>query len=217
MQWIQKHVLKELSTAKKLRYSEMIPEAVEGNLFMYHLKQLMNTGYIQKDGNSYALTADGKRFVGEMSLASGKQTITPKTLVMIYGKNKDNELLLYKWNRQPYFDHVSLPFSRVRYGETISKAANDTLKNKTNLSGKLGFIGTINVIVKKNNTVTTHYVAYIYGVEIQSEPSADGLTGKPFLGNIKDFDSELVDGTKEIVEIIENKKSPFFEEILVEK
>lgn len=220
MHWIQREILKRLSTATECRYIELKPENVDGNLFMYHLKQLIQEGYIKKTEKAYTLTKEGKRYVGALSLSTGKTTQIPKVMVMVYCENKKGEQLLYKWNRQPYLGHTSLPFSRVRYGQSISDAVSENIKNKTNLEGKTEYAGDIYVIVKNDDGSTvTHYLAHIFILDkIKGELYADGLTGKPFWGNIGDIEGPgTVHGTKEIIRIIKTKKAPFFEEIIVLK
>lgn len=217
MHWIQKDILKKLSTAEKLRYKDLIPENVEGNLFMYHLKQLINEKYVEKENQFYKLSKQGKSYVGGLSLSTGKPTKFPRLLTLIFFQNKNGEILLYKWRRQPYLGHVSLPFNRIKYGESVFKTAEETLKYKTNLKGRLDYAGDAYVIVKKEDLVTTHYLAHIFILKNpKGELFADGLTGEPFWGKVDDyFGSDLVYGTKEIIKIIKNKKSPFFEEIIV--
>lgn len=217
MHWIQRHILKQLATSEACRYKDLKPEGVEGNLFMYHLKQLMTEKYVAKKDSLYALTKSGKKFVGGMSLETGNPTILPRLFVMLYAKNGKGEILLYKWNRQPYLDHVSLPFSRIRYGQTIQEAAEQNLQNKTNLKGELKNRGLVNVVVKKSGEISTHYIAHIFEFKnANGEPTADGLTGQPFWGNLEDFDvSDLVNGTEEIIKSLKAEKEPIFNEISI--
>lgn len=218
MHWIQREILKTLSTAESCRYIDLKPKNVDGNLFMYHLKQLMSAKYVKSSDKKYSLTKEGKRFVAGLSLKTGQQTKTPRLFVMIFCQ-KEGNLLLYKWSRQPYFNHISLPFSRIRYGQNVQTAAEETLKYKTGLSGKLERVGEVSVIVNKKDEITTHYLAHLYKFNNPNgELSADGLTGQPFWGDIVDFDSsDFVNGTKEIIYLLKTKKSPFFEEIFVKK
>jgi ADP-ribose pyrophosphatase YjhB (NUDIX family) len=208
MHWIQRHILKTFATKEKCRYKDLKPEDVDGNLFMYHLNILKKDGYINKEGSTYFLTKDGKRKVGGMSLSSGERTEQPRVFVMIYIRNKNN-ILMYDWNRQPYIGHTSLPFSRVRYSQTLAEAALDTLKYKTNLSGKLESRGSVNVVIKKNSSVSTHYIAHIYELRnFKGDIFADGLTGKPrWVKESEIKNQDLVDGTEDIIKALKIKSS----------
>lgn len=219
MHWIQRHILKTLTVSKGCRYSELKPDNVDGNLFMYHLKQLDRGGFLKKNEGRYCLTKEGKRFVGGMSLKTGKPTQTPKCFVMTYCTNSSGYTLLFDWNRQPYLGHTSLPFSRLRYGETLLTAAENNLKHKSGLTGKLTFAGTVNIIVNKGDEITTQYLAHIFRASgITGTLQADGLTGHPSWRNLQDnYPENTVDGTSEILKILSTKKSPFFQEINISK
>lgn len=216
MHWIQREILKKLSTSERARYIELKPLGVDGNLFMYHLKQLMNDGYLIKIDKGYTLTRKGKTLVAETSLSTGQKTLVPRQLVMIYAKNSKGQIALYKWNRQPYIDHISLPFSRLRRGETYEKAARNTLINKLGQKKEPFYLGLVNVIVNKKDKISTHYTAVIFKAKLDDNVSADGLTGQPFWGTAKDVKTKSsVDGTSKMLNILKTKKSPIFEEIII--
>jgi ADP-ribose pyrophosphatase YjhB (NUDIX family) len=219
MHWIQRHILKQLTTSESCRYIDLKPENVDGNLFMYHLNQLMNDGYVIKKEKLYSLTKEGKRYVGGLSVSTGKETRLPRVFAMLFCKTENDGILLYRWSRQPYFNHVSLPFSRILYGQSVKYAAEETLKYKTNLKGTLDFAGEVSVIVEDKESVSTHYLAHIFILsDIKGDISADGLTGKPLWGRIDDFEtSETVYGTKEIINLVKTVKVPFFEELNIKK
>lgn len=219
MHWIQKHVLKLLSVNDDCSYTTLKPEGVDGNLFMYHLNQLINLGYVQKTNKLYSLTGKGKKFVGKMSLVKGEPTAIPAITTMLYCKNKNGKYLLYRWNRQPYRNLIGLPFNRHRFGQFIDHTTKETLDYKTNLRGNLKYIGDVYLIISEKSEVAEHRLCHIFSIDNASgEICADGLTGEPFWGDISEHpDNKIVPGTKEIIDIIENNKSPFFEEIKVIK
>lgn len=219
MHWIQRHILIALTTNEHAKYTELIPEGVEGNLFSYHLKQLVSAKLIGKNVDAYELTSLGKRKVATMSLTSNKDIQIPRIFAMVYLENKNKEICLFKWDRQPYLGHVSLPFDRVIYGTSILETAKEALLYKTGLSGELDFAGTASVLAYKEESPSTHYIAHIYRVSCETEELySDGMTGRAFWGEPTDYSgNELVYGTKEILELLNTKKSPFFEEILIQK
>lgn len=218
MHWIQRYILTKLAKAESCRYSDLIPEGVDGNLFMYHLKNLINEKYILKEDKKYFLSKQGKSFVATFSIEEGKVTKMPRVFSMLF-MEAGNKILFYKWNRQPYIGHVSLPFNRIIYGKSIRESATETLHYKTSLEGEIKFLGTVDVIVKENDKISTHYISHIHSIDYQGgEVKSDGLTGQPFWGKVEDFTgSDCIYGTKEIIEIIKTKKSPFFEELVITK
>lgn len=61
---IRKSILDTLATAPSRRYGELKPDNLDGNVFTYHLKQLITDKYIAKqDDGSYALLPRGKDYV----------------------------------------------------------------------------------------------------------------------------------------------------------
>lgn len=218
MHWIQKDILKKLAKSKGLRYIELKPDSVDGNLFMYHLKQLISDGYIEKNEKNYSLTKEGKRFVGGTSISTGKQVKQPRVFVMLYCINEKEELLLYKWSRQPYLGHVSLPFSRLRYGQSVTETLKEVIKYKTNLSGQTKHLADIYVLTKDQKTVRSHYLAHIFLLDkISGKLTADGLTGQPFWQKPDNYSEKLIDGTAEIIKTIEKNDRSFFKEIIIKK
>lgn len=217
MHWIQRDIFKKLTVSDGLRYKDLKPKDVDGNLFMYHLNQLIKEKLIQKNDKLYVLTGEGKSFVAKMSLAKGKETILPSNIVMIYMKNAKDELLLYRWSRQPYRNLVSLPFSRVRFGMSVFDAVEEVLFYKTNLKAKTKYLGDIYLIVEEEGKAKRHNLVHIFAATDSSvELHTDGLTGAPLFSKIDRLKaSETVPGLTEIVKTIESKKNSFFEEIRV--
>jgi hypothetical protein len=48
MHRLQQHILSQLIHYPERRYADLKPDEVEGNLFMYHLRQLMAAGWVIK-------------------------------------------------------------------------------------------------------------------------------------------------------------------------
>jgi ADP-ribose pyrophosphatase YjhB (NUDIX family) len=219
MHWIKKHILKKLSLLESGRYKELIPDGVDGNLFTYHLKQLVADGYVKKDQDGYSLSKKGKTYVATMALSSGNQVKLPRVFAMVYCEDQEGQTLLYKWKRQPYLGHISLPFKRVGYGDSLRQVLAETLKFRTGLEGETEFLGEAEVLVRDGGEVSTHYFAHIYKLEPQNwELKGDNKFGEQFWGKLKDYSgSDLIHGTREIAELVKSRKLPFFKEIVVEK
>lgn len=216
MHWIQKHILRQLATSDALRYTDLRPDNVEGNLFMYHLNQLIADGFITKKDKNYHLSLTGKKYASSMSLESGSMRLQPKIVVMFIAKNKYGKYLLFKWKRQPYQNLISFPFGKIHYGKSILDLAHNELEWKSGLTGDLQYSGDIYVQTNENNEVVDHYLAHIFKVEnIKGELQSNGLQGKPLWGKIEDFkESELTPGFMNIVKIVETQNPPYLKEII---
>lgn len=216
MHWIQKHILRQLAVNDTLRYTDLKPDNVEGNLFMYHLNQLVNDDLINKNDKKYQLSTTGKKYVSSMSLKSGSTRRQPRIVVMFIAQNKNGEYLLFKWKRQPYLNLISFPFGKIHYGCSVLDLANKELEWKSGLKDKIEYSGDIYVQTIKGNETIDHYLAHIFRVtDISGKIQSDGIQGKSFWSRIEDFeDNEFIPGFKELIHIIETKKSPCFEEII---
>jgi ADP-ribose pyrophosphatase len=61
---IQKRILDQLSHAETLRYTDINPSKLEGNVFTYHLRQLIAAKLVvQNDDKSYSLTERGRAYL----------------------------------------------------------------------------------------------------------------------------------------------------------
>ncbi|MDO8507755.1 MAG: hypothetical protein Q7S53_04295 [bacterium] len=216
MHWIQKHILRQLATSDTLRYTDLRPDNVEGNLFMYHLNQLIADGFITKNDKNYHLSLSGKKYVSSMSLESGSVRLQPKIVVMFIAKNKDGKYLLFKWKRQPYQNLISFPFGKIHYGKPVLDLAHKELMWKSGLTGDLKYLGDVYVQTNENDEVVDHYLAHIFQVaNIKGEIQSNGLQGKPFWGKIEDFQKDdLAPGFEDLVNIIENQNPPYLKEII---
>jgi ADP-ribose pyrophosphatase YjhB (NUDIX family) len=219
MHWIQKHILQQLSTRVSRRYSELKPENIDGNLFMYHMQKLQNNGYVNKDDRAYKLSENGKIFASRMSLRKGSPVVQPKIVVMLVCQNDDGDYLLFRWRRQPYYGLVSFPFSKLHFGRSLQNTLQEALSYKTQLSGEFNYLGDVYVITRDDNgAVAEHILAHLYKVtHVNGTLSAyDGLTGEPFWGKPKDvLHDERVAGFADIFELVDSGEQGFIKEITV--
>lgn len=216
MHWIQKHILRELSTSEVKRYKELKPPDIEGNMFMYHLSQLKKSGLIERTTVGYQLTTAGKTYVSSMSLQAAEQRKQPKIVVMLDCKNSKGQQLLFKWKRQPYFGLVSLPFSKLHFGHNTQEFARTELEFRSNLFGQPVYRGDVYIKTLKEDEVVDHLLVHVFSTDkvTGSLVSKAPIIGEGFWGKISDYTSDqLVPGFLEIVELLKTHNQPFFEEI----
>src|SRR5687767_7428666 len=183
MHWIQKHIMQQLSAHVGRRYSELKPQSVDGNLFMYHMQQLQKIDYIRKEAGTYTLSQKGKLFSSRMSLRQGTALMQPKIVVMLVCPNAKGEYLMFRWSRQPYSGMVSFPFSKLHFGRTIGETLDEALFYKTGLKGEFSYRGDVYIrTYGKDEEVVDHILAHIYRVTVTGGVlgAYDGLTGRPF-------------------------------------
>jgi 8-oxo-dGTP pyrophosphatase MutT (NUDIX family) len=134
----QKELIKKLVTKPTLRFNELLIEELESEHMNYHLKQLIDYGFVTKIKTRYALSDSGKDFSNLMDSETDLIEKQPKTSVIIRAvrKNKkgETEFLMTKRLRQPYLGKVGAPTGKVRFGETLQEAAKRELYEETGLT-----------------------------------------------------------------------------------
>lgn len=138
---LQLKILEKLVTTESARFNDLLLEEIESEHMNYHLKKLVEFGFVTKDNDRYVLTDAGKDY---SNLLDDQVTIIekqPKTSVLINGiriKEDTGEIehLLSKRLRQPYLNKVGRLTGKVRFGETLEEAAARELYEETGLAAK---------------------------------------------------------------------------------
>lgn len=217
--WIQYHILVELTRHSQRRYSQLRPRDVEGNLFMYHLKGLINDGLVEKADGQYQLTLKGLQFVGTLSLKTGRPRKQPKILNAIICRNEAGEYLFTRWHRQPNTNLVSFPHGMMHYGEKVMDMAAYELAEKASLKAELTYRGDVYVRGMIAGVLDRHMLVHLF--EATDVTSVDGVSeeaGESFWSPLDSLSSEeFVPGFYEIAVLADkNPRRPLFADIEVE-
>ena len=120
---IQKHILSVLMHAKFARFRDMRPPKVDTNLYSYHLKLLIKSGFVQKTDAGYTLDKKGIVYIDRVSTATLNVRSQPKIVTMLVIQNSNGDVLLFKRKRQPYTDLWTLPYGKVHIDDLSIEAA----------------------------------------------------------------------------------------------
>ncbi len=140
--YYQKALLRALTTCPHgEKFNRLIVEGLESEHMNYHLKQVIDMGYVAKNGSLYVLTDKGKDYTNTMDDQIAVVEKQPKTSIIIWGirrnaKSKVFEHLVNKRLRHPYFGKVGHITGKVRFGETLVQAAQRELYEETGLTAK---------------------------------------------------------------------------------
>jgi 8-oxo-dGTP diphosphatase len=111
--------------------------------FTFHVRKLMEQGYVEKEGSRYALTPQGKEYADRMDTDENVIEKQPKVTVMItlerQNKNGEREFLFQQRKKSPYYNFWGRVGGKVRWGESIIEAAQRELKEETNLEADMKY------------------------------------------------------------------------------
>ncbi len=215
MHQLQKYVLGRLAKLDNCRYRDIKPKDVEGNLFAYHLGQLLNQGLIIHKGTMYSLTSAGLQYVGQLSSETEQPRIQPRIVTLVACQNTQGEWLLYERNRQPFKGSIGFPYGKIHLGETIKKAAKRELQEKTGLTATLEHIGDAYVITCNGYDLVSHMLFHVFRAEnVRGSLQPEEDYGRFFYQSVTKLTSkDYFPGFKEIFSAVTTKETPFFLEI----
>jgi len=111
--------------------------------FNFHIKKLVEEGYVEKLEKTYRLSHKGKEYANRMDTDEKEIEKQPKISVAITLERKNNkgerEYLFQQRKKNPYFDFWGRIGGKIRWGETIIEAANRELLEETGLTAKFEY------------------------------------------------------------------------------
>jgi 8-oxo-dGTP diphosphatase len=216
MHRLQQHILHQLILSPCRRYAELKPAQVESNLFMYHLRQLMNQQLVCKlpDGK-YELSGDGKVYADRLSLKTFAPRQQPRIVTLIACANETGKWLLYQRLRQPLINTIGFPYGKVHVGETIAQAADRELKEKTGLSARLTHRGDGYITIYQQAQITSQIMFHFF---LGSNPTGrlrGTKVGRPFWAGINEVTpNQLIPSVPDLIGLAQTPaKGRFFAEL----
>lgn len=206
---IQREIIDRLSRARELRFSELKPDELESNSFMYHLKQLISGGWVEKTDKGYALAAAGLTYADGLSTTNSRPRKQAKILGVLVLKNKKGEYLLAKRKLQPFIDTLLFPGGKQHFGESPEDHVARELKEQFDLVGKPVRRGLIDQRSYTGETLISHIMAYVYELAYDGPPPPESAKFIYTWAKI-DKSLQLYPGTYELFDALRSEKSLFF-------
>lgn len=213
---LQKRIFAKLVYVDVARFSDLKPKNVESNLFMYHLKQLIKNGLVEKRTGGYSLSPAGKAFADRLSLSDFTYRIQPKVITILAVKRTDGQWLMLERMHQPYIGKIGFPSGKVHFGEQIKAAAQRELQEKAGFTTRLAYRGQIEYRFYEGETVISHIIGHVFYGTVNASVIKEQLTrsGKTFWADpAKLSKKSFIKGYGEIVKRLQQKQ--FFLEELV--
>lgn len=212
---IKKDILNRLTYADCLRFSELKPDGLENNIFMYHLKQLIRDGYVTKADDGYKLDHLGLQYVDRISSTNLRPRTQPKIIAILALQGPDDRWLLVERKQQPYLGQRMFLSGKQHFGETIHEHARRELQDKIGRDISLQYKGIAEVIITQDSKILTQVLAHIhYGRLPDASLPPDTSKFRFVWHDFTTDDEPLMAGTWQIMENIRDSgKSPFMLDI----
>lgn len=132
----QRSIVYTLAFASSMRFSELQPSDIDSKLFTYHLKKVIQAGYVTKhDDGSYALTPEGRR-IGKTVLKKDRfMDQAYSILLLVIRRKTDGAWLLYTRNTHPLIGLTGFMQALPLADESIVTTARTTCLEKSGLAG----------------------------------------------------------------------------------
>jgi 8-oxo-dGTP pyrophosphatase MutT (NUDIX family) len=194
MHRLQQHILQQLIMNQQLRYADIKPREVEGNLFMYHLRQLMKDGLVEKTATGrYQLTARGKLYSDRLSLKSLTPRVQPRIVTLMAVEGSDGRWLWYRRKRQPLIHRIGFPYGKIHIGESVQQAAARELKEKTGLEAELQHRGDGYATTYEGSEPVSEILFHLfYGSNPRGQLLERSTIGEPFWAHPEDLEADSV-------------------------
>lgn len=136
-----------------LRHLLFTPQAVFSELqkatgltsdhFNFHIKKLIDEGFVEKADKIYRLTHKGKEYANRMDTDENEIEKQPKVSVAITLERRNDrgerEFLFQQRRKNPYYGFWGRMGGKVRWGESVIEAAERELKEETGLEAKFEY------------------------------------------------------------------------------
>lgn len=166
MHHIQKSIIISLARTSPLRFSALQPPRTPNNTFSYHLRKLIENGYVELTPKGYVATRRALKLVALDTNGYHRTQPAPPALTMIYVENSEGEVLLLNRNRKPFQGWYGIPSGLIHGGETLAIAAERELYEKTTLiaDGPLHAKGVLDFryVQETTDDVFMHIIGFVY-------------------------------------------------------
>lgn len=211
---IKREIFSRLREHDVMRYSDLVIKGIEPSQFMYHLKDLMRMGLVEKvEKGKYKLTKDGIR--ASQSFSSEKKDITssPLTYTLIFARSSKGRWLVLERHKHPYINMFGCISGKVHIEETLDEALRREWTDFMGLElDSAQYRGYASVLIKDAGQVLTHItgpVWFIDGVE-ELWLEKEARHGKLYWVDWEQLDyKRFIPGWKELVVELEDPAKPF--------
>lgn len=173
---LQRDILRHLSKAKGLRFSELKPDIAENNIFMYHIHVLIRQGLIEKgDDGRYILTSEGLRYVALVTRGQLEHRTQPKLFTFLVLCNDHGEVVLHRRASQPFIGRYAFPGEVIYFNDSIPDHKQRLLHDKVGIDVSISLQGMADTRLMQDEEVVSHVYAQILYGEVVGRPQIQSI------------------------------------------
>lgn len=176
---IRKSILGTLATADSRRYGELKPENLDGNVFTYHLKQLINDKFITKqDDGAYALLPRGKDYI----VHRYEDALLQAHSILLIAVRRGDEWLMRERLVQPLIGMAGFVHGEPVANEPVVNSATRRFSEKTGYDIPLTIHSSGLIRVRRGDTIESFSHAILLTGETSQHiiPNISDKTGRHF-------------------------------------
>lgn len=202
---IRRAVLDQLATAETLRYGELKPSGLDGNVFTYHLKGVIADGLVQKsEHGDYSLTQLGREYI----VRRYEHPTESAHCIYLMMLKRGSTYLIRTRKVQPLLGWSGFIHGEPEAGVGILESATKRLFEKTGIHGaRLAVVGSALI----SQYVQGELHSFSHAVIISGETEQDILisedeTGKNFWSELENVE-RLLPSCVDVKDMIDQKVS----------
>lgn len=148
----QTKILRELLFVPNVNFAKLVKiTELESDHAKFHIKRLVELGYVDKNESNYSLSIKGKEYANKMDTDNNTIERQPKVAVVL-AIEKDGKFIFQQRRKNPYYGFWGLPTGKIRWGEKIHETAVREAKEETGLDVEFEIIGVYHELVSVENT-----------------------------------------------------------------
>lgn len=206
---IQRTILDRLATAESRRYGELKPAELDGNVFTYHLKQLIANRYVVKrDDGSYALTASGRDYI----VHRFEDPLLQAHTVFLIAVRRGDDWLMRTRLVQPLLGTTGFIHGEPIASEPLLETARQRLTDKTGFSLDVMLFSSGLIRIMRGDTIESFSHALILTAETDQDITiTHDATGRQSWRSLDTLrHPDIIPSCVDIIErIVANDRSPF--------